>query len=162
MPAPGLPEHFSRWGIMDDLFEFMFGASGRINRAKYWRSVLLFSFAGLLAAVILFTAAGIAAPLFIIMVVVVFIPWLLWGFSITTERLHDRDKNAWWLLVFYGLPAVLGQLAKTAWIVGMTGAVLHYILELAGFALTIWGFVEIGCLRGTAGPNAYGRNPLAR
>ena len=76
---------------MEDLFEFLFGASGRINRAKYWRSAALFSVAGLLAAVTLFTAAGIAAPLFIIMVVLVFIPWLLWGFSITTERLHDRD-----------------------------------------------------------------------
>jgi uncharacterized membrane protein YhaH (DUF805 family) len=112
---------------MEDLFEFMFGASGRINRAKYWRSVLLFSVAGLLAAVILFTAAGIAAQFFIIVVVVVFIPWLLWGFSITTERLHDRDRSAWWLLVFYGLPAALGQLAKTAWVAGMAGTMLHYI-----------------------------------
>jgi uncharacterized membrane protein YhaH (DUF805 family) len=54
---------------MEDLFEFLFGASGRINRAKYWRSTLLFTVAGVMAAVILFTAAGIAAPLFIIMVV---------------------------------------------------------------------------------------------
>jgi len=100
---------------MEDLFEFLFGASGRINRAKYWRSTLLFTVAGLMAAVILFTAAGITAPLFIIMVVLVLIPWLLWGFSITTERLHDRDKSAWWLLVFYLVPGVLGQLAKTAW-----------------------------------------------
>src|ERR1700676_5621984 len=103
---------------MEELFEFLFGASGRINRAKYWRSVVLFGVAGLLTAVILFTAAGIAAPLFIIMVVVVFIPWLLWGFSITTERLHDRNKSAWWLVVFYGLSAVLGQPAKSAWFSG--------------------------------------------
>jgi len=145
---------------MEDLFEFLFGASGRINRAKYWRSTLLFTVAGLMAAVILFTAAGIAAPLFIIMVVLVLIPWLLWGFSITTERLHDRDKSAWWLVVFYLVPGVLGQLAKTAWFFGATGAVLHYPLALASFALTIWGFVEIGCLRGTAGSNTYGPDPL--
>jgi hypothetical protein len=87
---------------MEDLFEFLFGASGRINRAKYWRSLLIFSVAGLFAAVILFTAAGIATPLLIIMVVVVLIPWLIWGFAIHTERLHDRDKSAWWLLLFYG------------------------------------------------------------
>jgi Predicted membrane protein len=67
-----------------------------------------------MAAVILFTAAGIAAPLFIIMVVIVLIPWLLWGFSITTERLHDRDKSAWWLVMFYLVPGVLGQLAKNS------------------------------------------------
>jgi uncharacterized membrane protein YhaH (DUF805 family) len=142
------------------LCEFLFGASGRINRAKYWRSTLLFTVAGLMAAVILFTAAGIAAPLFIITVVLVLIPWLLWGFSITTERLHDRDKSAWWLVVFYLVPAVLGQLAKTAWFAGAAGTVLHYILALASFALTIWGFVEIGCLRGTAGSNTYGPDPL--
>jgi uncharacterized membrane protein YhaH (DUF805 family) len=62
---------------MEDLFEFMFGASGRINRAKYWRSLLIFCVAGLFAAVILFTAAGLAAPLFIVMIVLVFLPWLM-------------------------------------------------------------------------------------
>jgi uncharacterized membrane protein YhaH (DUF805 family) len=147
---------------MEDLFQFLFGASGRINRAKYWRSVLFFSLTGLMTAVILFTAASIAAPLFIVMVVVVFIPWLLWGFSVTTERLHDRDKSAWWLVVFYLPPGVLGQFAKAAWFAGGTEAVLHYILALAGFALAIWGFVEIGCLPGTAGSNTYGPDPLVR
>ena len=145
---------------MEDLFEFLFGASGRINRAKYWLSTLLFATAGLMTAVILFTAADIAAPFFIVMVVLVLIPWLLWGFSITTERLHDRNKSAWWLVVFYLVPGVLGQSAKSVWIAGAAGTVLHYILALSAFALTIWGFVEIGYLRGTAGSNAYGPDPL--
>jgi hypothetical protein len=47
-------------------------------------------------------------------------------------------------VVFYLVPGVLGQLAKTAWFTGTTGAVLHYALALASFALTIWGFVDIG------------------
>jgi uncharacterized membrane protein YhaH (DUF805 family) len=47
-------------GQHGDPFEFLFGASGRFNRAKYWRSVLLYAGAGLMTAVILFTAAGIA------------------------------------------------------------------------------------------------------
>jgi uncharacterized membrane protein YhaH (DUF805 family) len=145
---------------MEELFEFLFGASGRINRAKYWRSVLIFIGAGLMTAVILFTAAGIAAPLFIIMVIVVLIPWLLWGFSVTTKRLHDRDKSAWWLVVFYLLPGVLGQVAEAAWFAGAASTVLHYVFALAAFALTIWGFVELGCLRGTAGSNRYGPDPL--
>jgi uncharacterized membrane protein YhaH (DUF805 family) len=148
---------------MEDLLEFLFGASGRINRAKYWRSLLVLGVAGMFVGVILLTAAGIAAPLFIIMVVIVFIPWLMWGLAIHTERLHDRDKSAWWLGVFYGLPAIFGGLAEVAWFAGIAGTMLHYvlnILSLAGLTLTIWGFVEIGCLRGTAGPNKYGANPL--
>jgi uncharacterized membrane protein YhaH (DUF805 family) len=145
---------------MEELSEFLFGASGRIGRAKYWRSVLIYIGAGLMTAVILFTAAAIAAPLLVVMVFVVLIPWLLWGASFTTRRLHDRDKRAWWLVVFYLLPGVLGQIANDAWLGGAAGTALHSVLALAGFALTIWGFVEIGCLRGTAGPNSYGPDPL--
>ena len=148
------------WGSMEDLLEFLFNATGRINRAKYWRSLVVFSVAGLFAAVLLFTAAGIAAPLFIIMLVIVFIPWLMWGFVIHTERLHDRNKSAWWLLLFYGLPALLGSLAKLASLAGGAGVALQYLLTLAGFALSIWGFVEIGCLPGNAGSNNYGPNPI--
>ena len=145
---------------MEDLFEFLFGASGRVNRAKYWRSTLLFAGTGLMVAVILFTAADIAAPLFIVAVVLGLIPWLLWGVSITTERLHDRGKSAWWLVVFYLVPGGRGQLAKATGLAGAAGTALHYILALAAFALTMWGFVEIGCLRGTAGTNIYGPDPL--
>ena len=39
--------------------------------------------------------------------------------------------------------------------------VVVFIPSLAGFAVSIWGFVEIGCLRGNAGPNKYGSNPLS-
>jgi uncharacterized membrane protein YhaH (DUF805 family) len=148
---------------MEDLLEFLFGASGRINRAKYWRSLLILGVAGMFVGVILLTAAGIAAPLFIFMVVIIFIPWLMWGIAIHTERLHDRDRSAWWLVVFYGLPAVLGGLAEVVWFAGLAGPMTRSILGVlswVGFALTIWGFVEIGCLRGTAGPNRYGANPL--
>ena len=87
---------------------------------------------------------------------------MLWGFSFTTERLHDRNKSAWWLVVFYLAPGVLGQIERGAWFASAAGTVLHYVLALAAFALTIWGFVEIGCLRGTAGSNTYGPDPLVQ
>jgi uncharacterized membrane protein YhaH (DUF805 family) len=155
-----LPVQLHFWDVMEDFFEFMFGASGRINRAKYWVSLVKFSLAGLLVAVILFTTAGIAAPLLIVVAILTLVPWLLCGIAITTERLHDRDRSAWWLAVFYLVPGLLNQLSKTTWFAGAAGTALYYILALAAFALTIWGFVEIGCLRGTAGSNRYGPDPL--
>jgi uncharacterized membrane protein YhaH (DUF805 family) len=159
--APNTAVQLYAGSVVEDLLEFMFGASGRINRAKYWRSLLILGVAGLFTAIILFTAAGLAAPLFIIMLAVVFIPWLMWGFAIHTERLHDRDKSAWWLLLFCGLPAVLGHLAKAAWFAAALGhSLLQPVLALTGFVLTIWGFVEIALLPGTAGSNRYGANPL--
>jgi uncharacterized membrane protein YhaH (DUF805 family) len=152
---------FACRGNMEDLFEFLFGASGRISRAEYWRSLVIYCVAGLFVAVILLTAAGLAAPFFIVMVVLVLIPWLMWGFAIHTERLHDRDKSAWWLVMFFLLPGALDQIAKLAWFGGAISAALHFVLALAAFALTMWGFVEIGCLRGSAGANSYGPDPLA-
>ena len=147
---------------MEEFFQLMFGASGRINRAKYWVSMIRYSLFGLLVLVILFTTAGIAAPLLIVVAVFTLVPWLLWGIAITTERLHDRGRSARWLIVFYLVPGLLNQLTKATWFAGAAGTALYYILALTAFALTIWGFVEIGCLRGTAGSNTYGPDPLLR
>ena len=138
-----------------DLFQLLFGISGRINRAKFWLAVVINSVPVLIVSGILFSlfSAGLGALFFII--VIVFIPWLISGIAISIKRLHDRDKSGWWLLVFYVLPAVLNHIAEPA------GTALQFIFELASLALSIWGFVELGCLRGTAGPNKYGSNPLA-
>jgi len=35
------------------------------------------------------------------------------------------------------------------------------ILHVVSFAITVWAFVELGCLRGTLGPNQYGPDPLS-
>jgi uncharacterized membrane protein YhaH (DUF805 family) len=58
------------------------------------------------------------------------------------------------------LPALLGPLAKLASFAGGAGVALQYLLTLAGFGLSVWGFVEIGCLPGNAGSNSYGPNPI--
>jgi uncharacterized membrane protein YhaH (DUF805 family) len=94
LPRPEFVGASAYRDAMEELFEFLFGASGRINRAKYWRSLLVFIGAGFLVGVILLTAAGLAAPLLILMLVIIFIPWLLWGFAFHTARLHDRGKSA--------------------------------------------------------------------
>jgi uncharacterized membrane protein YhaH (DUF805 family) len=36
-----------------------------------------------------------------------------------------------------------------------------FLCGFVAFALYIWGFVEMGCLRGTVGPNRFGPDPLA-
>jgi uncharacterized membrane protein YhaH (DUF805 family) len=35
-----------------------------------------------------------------------------------------------------------------------------FVPHLASFAITVWAFVELGCLRGTVGPNRFGPDPL--
>ena len=48
------------------------------------------------------------------------------------KRVHDRGKSGWWLLV-YEIPVI-------GW---------------------IWGFIELGFLKGTEGENEHGETPLS-
>ena len=59
------------------------------------------------------------------------------------------------LVVFYAMPGILGHASSCMEDVGFV------ILQLISFAIAVWGFVEIGCLRGTVGPNRYGPDPLS-
>ena len=75
------------------------------------------------------------------------------SFAVAVKRLHDRDKSGWWVLVFYVLPNVIDSGGRAS---GGSG-----LLSLIGFAIGIWAFVELGCLRGTVGDNRFGPDPLA-
>jgi uncharacterized membrane protein YhaH (DUF805 family) len=35
------------------------------------------------------------------------------------------------------------------------------VLHVISFAISVWAFVELGCLLGTVGPNRYGPDPLS-
>lgn len=142
-----------------DYARLWFSFRGRLNRAKYWLITLanlavlfvLFFIGFATGSWTAFTIAGIA-----------FIPVLVSGFAIAVRRLHDRNKSAWWLLLFYALPAVLhavrDELMKmedtTAFFLAFACAVLSAIVS-------IWALIEFGFLRGTSGPNRYGDDPLA-
>jgi uncharacterized membrane protein YhaH (DUF805 family) len=57
---------------------------------------------------------------------------LLWpSMAIMVKRWHDRDKRGWWALVVF-VPVI-------GW---------------------IWALIENGLLRGTAGANRFGAEPL--
>ena len=136
---------------------------GRINRQPYWLASLatiiaLSALVGLIAAfggAGLFTGELTGGVGIALLILVASIPFIWIGLALGGKRLHDRNKSAWWLLVFYLLPSVLERAA------GYVGGV-GLVLGLASFAISIWALVELGFLRGTAGPNDYGPDPLAR
>ncbi|HEX3858398.1 MAG TPA: DUF805 domain-containing protein [Pseudolabrys sp.] len=134
-----------------NLVSLLCSFSGRINRAKYWLAAILYIAAFVILGALAY-AAG-AATLLIVVLVILYIPMIISGIAVGIKRLHDRDKSGWWLLVFYAAPLLLDWIG--AWI-GM-----HLLFSLASFAISIWMIVELGFLRGTAGPNRYGPDPLA-
>ncbi|HEY4942702.1 MAG TPA: DUF805 domain-containing protein [Rhizomicrobium sp.] len=109
------------------LLHYLFGFSGRINRAKQWAVLLIslahniilgiaFSFTvGFSVFIALFQkkttlAAVIATPqahMFGVIFCVLFVIGIYVGIAVATKRLHDRDKSMWWVLVFFVLPLVL-------------------------------------------------------
>lgn len=109
---------------------------------------------------------GEEATAFQILSIIIKIAVFISGLAVGAKRLHDRDKSGWWLLLFYIVPSVLLGLGMAIAIIGAAGSsggtgMLGLLLILAGPAVAIWAIVELGCLRGTVGPNQYGPDPLA-
>jgi uncharacterized membrane protein YhaH (DUF805 family) len=180
------------------LGHYLFGFSGRINRAKQWAIILV----GLALEVLVFIAvrltvgtslvadlisgkttlgAFIATPqahMAGIILCLFYILLLYIALAVATKRLHDRNKSAWWLLIFYALPFILGiprmmvtwnlmqhidDVARTVQHGGTIdqGGPLAILAGGASSLISLWAFVELFCLRGTVGDNRYGPDPLA-
>jgi len=139
-----------------NLSTMLFSFTGRINRARYWLAVLAVGVVGTLIVVLgiaLEIGRAYPATIAIGVAVVLALAWI--DLAVSVKRLHDRDKSAWWLLLFYVVPAailpVLGLLGNRS---------ANLILGSVRAGIGIWAFVEIACLRGTPGPNRYGSDPL--
>ncbi len=144
------------------LADLLFAYRGRIGRAQYWLVVAIsIAFFVLVIGAAMTTgsesvvfAAGLAA----------YAPIVAVAIGAGIRRLNDRNKNPYWLAVFYGLPAVLPFAA--ALFAGDDGdpenlPLAASMLMYVSFGVTIWALVELGCIRGTIGPNPYGPDPLA-
>jgi len=84
-------------------------------------------------------------------------PLFLWIYlAVAIKRLHDRNKSAWWMLLFFVFPGLFDQFADR---LGDSYAVMF--VGLASFVFCFWGFIELLFLKGTTGTNRYGADPLA-
>jgi uncharacterized membrane protein YhaH (DUF805 family) len=151
----------------------LFGFSGRINRAKWWLTVLVSIIISVLAAIIA-AIVGETAGNFVS--IAAFIPQFWISLAAGVKRLHDLNRTGAWLVLFYIGPVVLlifffvvagvdvaaalvsgetldsGTMAR----IGMAGGLVFLLI----FILGIWALIWFGCLRGTVGPNQYGPDPL--
>ena len=149
-----------------DWTHLLFSFRGRINRGKYWLAILVYTvawiaFVGVSVALIgsntddLFKLAGTGLLIWLGgLVLLVVVTWS--GFATGIKRLHDRDKSGWWILLFWLGPSVLGGIQATT-----ANPAVAMAMGFGSFAIAVWGFVELGLLRGTAGPGLYGPDPLA-
>jgi uncharacterized membrane protein YhaH (DUF805 family) len=147
-----------------DWGNLLFSYEGRINRAKFWLAVLVYAVASVVGTIIAFVSLSEMVGSLIngLVSLVTFVS----GIFVAIKRLHDRDKSGWWLLPFYVAPIILAVIGGVAWMFaamaegGAGASGFGFVCLAAAAAISIWAFVEFGCLRGTIGPNQYGPDPL--
>jgi uncharacterized membrane protein YhaH (DUF805 family) len=105
----------------------MFSLRGRLPRLGYWAATLVIAIA---YGTTIFVSTKFIQSRDVQSVVLLTVMLPLWWstFAISAKRWHDRDKSAWWILISF--------------------------IPLIG---PLWAFIEQGFLRGTYGPNNYGR-----
>jgi uncharacterized membrane protein YhaH (DUF805 family) len=136
----------------------LFSFYGRINRAPFWLTSLAMFGVFFVLLVFLFTPAGgnvvarLGDPLSFAVLLVPGILMFWIGLAIGVKRLHDRNKSGAWIVLFWIVPLIL--LAAS----GLGGALR--LLALPGYAIWIWGTVDMGFLRGTVGANQFGPDPI--
>jgi uncharacterized membrane protein YhaH (DUF805 family) len=144
-----------------NLTKLFFSFRGRVGRAGYW----LVSAFWLVAAGVLNVAwdpSGASDFQFgrdhrVDAALVLIIVPIASCIAVSVRRLHDRDRSAWWLLLYVVTPAMLQTIAA----VNDLDAALMVMLNVFAGAISIWAFIDVGCLRGTYGTNRYGPDPLA-
>lgn len=133
------------------LSQYLFGFSGRINRAKVWVYLLIVIVVELVAMVIaafgfdwmptlesmqaqsgqmFIDYSKLAAPLckgtisLVVLIVLglIALAYIWSALAIYTKRLHDRNKSMWWLLAYVLLPEALFAYSFTQLTGPMAGA----------------------------------------
>lgn len=132
---------------------------GRPSRLAYWRLQLVFVLllalfwsGGLLLADL--TKVGAWGAIALVGCAPVY--WL--SLALAFRRLHDRGRSAWWIVLFQFAPVLLMTAIESQ--PGQDGNPFAALMAVAAAALLLWGFVEIGLLRGTRGANRYGPDPV--
>lgn len=150
-----------------------FSFDGRINRAKWWLSLLVFVIIGLVIYVVLLPLVGISIwTMGAGTAVASLIVTLIFAYPATAvmlKRINDRDRPAWFVAVFWA-PTVLGILGQ---LTGLTISMqemggqmvamptgIGWVVNLLSFIIGIWALIELGILKGTPGPNRHGPDPL--
>jgi len=164
---------------------YLFGFKGRINRAKYWLAgLVLIGWMALVAALVIGLVAVLgataikslrfniydvfaiidpesyrglsAADILPLCIKALALPLFLWVYLATSiKRLHDRDRNGWWVLPFFVVPGIVNQFADR-----LPSVYLTIPLGLIAGILCIWGGIEMFFLKGSRKTNRFGPNPL--
>jgi uncharacterized membrane protein YhaH (DUF805 family) len=146
-----------------NLTDLFLSSKGRISRKTFWIGV-----GGLIvwAALVFFILWTVLGPSLIqnFLGRLVGFPFTLltiyFAYNLAMKRFNDRARPiicAQAVAGFFGVKALLdlfritGDLKTSNW--------LDQLFILIGTGIALWYFIELGLMRGTAGPNPHGEDP---
>ena len=159
---------------MNNLVANFTGMDGRLNRQAWWIGVVVLIVVAIVLNFILGAIMGAGMPsieqfsdpavmaayaskqgwISLIIGLITAYPYI----AISVKRRHDRDNNGYdaiGLIVF----SLLWSLVQAFGFVGSTNPV-YMIVSVIFLVYAIYVLVQLGFLKGTAGPNSYGPAPL--
>lgn len=134
--------------------------NGRIPRSQWWAGIILLAVIGIVLALVIAWAFG-PTTFGLLLTLALQLVLIFPSYAISAKRFQDRDKpgNLAFIGIGLGIVQTLGRLLGLSDPFQLTA--FDWILNIALLIVGIWYLIELGCLRGTAGENAYGPDPLA-
>ena len=156
---------------VSSVFRNYINFKGRAQRSEFWWFTLFTVIVSVVLGIL-----GAALPALNILEGIYSLAVLLPSLAVTTRRLHDTGRPAWWLLIYLAvfLAWVIGAIILAISIgiddpdvletdfqdwPGYTAYIIACILFSLAGAVTM---IVICAQRGTAGANRYGPDPLQR
>lgn len=152
---------------MDALIPLMTTTEGRIGRQQWWLGIVVLIVASIALSLIMSILGPGSWGQLIAYLVLLYPSWCL-----GIKRRQDRDNNGLdfkILIVISGLTTLLQAFGIGVTMTDIGNGVMMpmpdtwmTVIFFATAVLGIYLLVQLGFLRGTAGPNSYGPDPLER
>jgi uncharacterized membrane protein YhaH (DUF805 family) len=152
-----------------------FSFEGRINRAKWWLTLLVFVVLSIVIWFVLLPLVGVSVwatqstGMASVASLIVFLIFLYPATAVMVKRLNDRNRPAWMAAVFWApsVLSILGQMTGVTASMQQVGGQavmmptgIGWVINILSLVIGIWALVELGCLGGTRGANQHGPDPL--
>lgn len=136
--------------------DLLFEHNGRIGRVWFWiGTAASFVIAGALVGIAEQANVAGSHRNFVLFFILGLVLWI--NSAVVIKRLHDLGTSALWYPLYGLTPPGAFALGLYLWAEDDVPSA-SALLAVAVIG-TIWVIVELGCIRGTRGPNRFGRDP---
>ncbi len=136
--------------------------SGRIGRADFWTGLGPIAAVMIVVALIAVLAYGPLSQAFQVIVFILELILAVPAYALFAKRFQDRGRRG----VIAAIPIAVFIAIAFFRLYGWGGNLfqptpLDLVLSTVSLAFGVWLLIDLGILRGTVGPNAFGPDPVA-